>query len=87
MSETNGIKINSKNLSVWIAIATIVVGSLVDSALTRDQVKRNTQELESHNLDIIEYKLEDIEQTVHDINDKTDEIFKLAQDYFMNQGQ
>lgn len=85
MPDSNGVKINGKNLSTWLAIGVIAVGSIVDSALTRDQVRRNTTELETHNLDIIEYKLDDIEQTVHDINAKTDEIFRLAQDYFMKQ--
>ena len=83
--ETKGFTISGKNLSVWVTIVVIIVGSLVDSALTRDQVRRNTKELEQYDLGIISYKLEDISKEVSAINTKTDQIFTLVQDYLKDQ--
>lgn len=42
------IKINPSKIAQWLAIAVIIIGSIVDSALTRDQVRRNTLQLEEN---------------------------------------
>ena len=51
--EQKGITISMKNLSVWITIAIIAISSIVDSALTRDQVRRNSDELAKYDLAIM----------------------------------
>lgn len=77
MTESKGVTITGKNLGVWIAIATIIVGSIVDSALTRSQVQDNTKELETYNLSLIDYQLTEINQKQDDISMKLDELEHL----------
>jgi len=64
---SNGVTISGKNLMVWIAIATIVIGSIVDSALTRSQVERNTKELETYNLSVLSYKMDEMDEKLDKI--------------------
>lgn len=66
MTESRGL-INGKNLIVWIAIASIVIGSIVDSALTRSQVERNTKELETYNLSVLSYKMDEMDEKLDKI--------------------
>ena len=67
MTETKGIIISGKNLMVWVAIATIIIGSIVDSALTRSQVQRNTKELETYNLSVLSYKMDEMDEKLDKI--------------------
>jgi hypothetical protein len=41
-----GVTIRAKDLGIILTFATIIIGSIVDSALTRDQVKRNAKDIE-----------------------------------------
>lgn len=43
--------------------------SITGDALLNDQVQRNTHELESHDLDVIEYKLDEIKIDVKEIKE------------------
>ena len=76
-----GIIISGKNLAVWLTIAGLIITQITTFVLLKDQVRRNTAELEKHNLDIIEHELKDIAQEVDKINEKTDQIFTLVQEY------
>lgn len=80
-SQSKGITITGKNLATWIAIATMLIGSIVDSALTRDQVKRNTEQLTKHNLEVLEVKLEHIEGEMASMNKKLDQALVLITNY------
>ena len=67
MTETKGVTISGRNLTVWVAIATIIIGSIVDSALTRSQVQRNTKELETYNLSVLSYKMDEMDKKLDKI--------------------
>jgi len=81
MPDSKGVTITGRNLSLWIVIATIVVGSIVDSALTRAQVQRNTEELETYNLSLIDYQLKQINGKQDNITNKLDELEHLILDF------
>ena len=67
MTETRGVTISGKNLTVWVTIALIIIGSIVDSALTRSQVDRNTKELETYNLSVLSYKMDEMDEKLDKI--------------------
>ena len=69
MTESKGVTISGKNLAVWVAIATIVVSSIVDSALTRSQVQDNTLQLDTYNLPVISYKMEEMDKKLDKITE------------------
>ena len=79
--ETKGITISTKNLTVWITIVLLIIAQITTYTLLKDQVRRNTKELEQYDLGIISYKLEDISKEIGLINAKTDQIFTLVQEY------
>lgn len=60
MPDTKGITISGKNLATWIAIATILIGSIVDSALTRDKVSRHEALLNQYNIPVMNEQMKNI---------------------------
>jgi hypothetical protein len=69
MTETKGLTISGRNLAVWVVIATIIVSSIVDSALTRSQVQDNTLQLKTYNLSVISYKMDEMDKKLTHITD------------------
>ena len=84
---SSGITISTKNLALWITVGGIIIGSIVDSALTRDQVRRNKELLEKHNLELIDYKLTEIEDKVDGLDGKMDQVVTLVTKYIENNPQ
>ncbi len=82
--ETKGITISAKNLTVWVMIVGLVIAQITTYTLLKDQVRRNTKELEQYDLAVITVELKHITDEVAKINSKTDKIFTLVQDYFKN---
>jgi len=74
---SKGITITGKNLLTWSAIIIIVISSIVDSALTRDQVRRNTKQLETYNLAILENNQKELMKKMDKVDSKMDEALKL----------
>ena len=74
---SKGITITAKNLLTWSAIVIIVISSIVDSALTRDQVRRNTKQLETYNLAILENNQKELMKKMDKVDSKMDEALKL----------
>jgi hypothetical protein len=69
MTEPKGLTISSRNLAVWVTIAAIIVSSIVDSALTRSQVQDNTNQLETYNLSVLSYKMDEMDKKLDKITD------------------
>jgi len=67
MPDTKGITINSNNLALWVMIATIVVGSIVDSALTRATVARHDKILNEHNVAVMNEQMENMAEDMKEI--------------------
>ncbi len=76
-----GLNIPTKNLSLWITIVILLIAQIVTYTLLKDQVRRNTTELESHNLELIEHQIKEINGKVDKIDGKTEQIFTLVQEY------
>jgi len=77
MTTTKGITITTKNFITWFAIIMVIIGSIVDSALTRDQVRRNTKQLETYNLAVLENNQQSLIKKVDKIDAKMDEALTL----------
>jgi hypothetical protein len=69
MTESKGLTISSRNLAVWVTIAVIIVSSIVDSALTRSQVQRNTTQLDTYNLSVLDYKMDEMDKKLTHITE------------------
>ena len=67
MTESKGVTISGRNLATWVVIATIIVGSIVDSALTRSQVQDNTMQLDTYNLSVLSYKMDEMDKKLDKI--------------------
>ena len=79
--QPKGVTISSKNLAVWLTIAMIIVGSIVDSALTRSQVDRNTKELDTYNLSVIVTTQNNIAEDVTEMKGDVKALIKTFNDY------
>ncbi len=82
--ETKGLTISGKNLATWITIAIIVVGSIVDSALTRAQVGQNTKKLEDNPPEVIVTNQKNMADDISEIKDDIKDLAKAINDYFLS---
>ena len=82
-STGKGITVNPKLLSQWTAIIVIVVGSIVDSALTRDQVRRNTGQLEANPLAVFATEQKNMAEDVKEIKEDVKDLTKTVSDYML----
>ena len=83
--ETKGITISSKNLSIWIVIATIVISSIVDSALTRAQVQKITLQLEKNPPEVIVTNQKNMADDIGEIKDDVKDLVKAWNDWARSQ--
>ena len=67
MPESKSITISGKNLMTWVAIATIAIGSIVDSALTRDKVTRHDALLNQYNIPVMNEQMKNIAGDVSEL--------------------
>lgn len=81
MIAPKGITITTKNFVTWFAIIMIIIGSIVDSALTRDQVRRNADQLERYNLAVIDNNQKELVKKMDILNTKMDQALILISGY------
>ena len=76
MPDTKQLTISGKNLATWIVIATIAIGSIVDSALTRDKVERHEQLLKQYNIAVMNEQMKSVAADVKELKDLLTEFMK-----------
>jgi len=83
MPDSKGITISGKNLGQWVAIMVIIVGSIVDSALTRSKVAEhearfllNPPEVAAADRDNMAEDLQEIKTDVKDLAKAINEYFQ-----------
>jgi hypothetical protein len=84
MPESKVLTISGKNISVWIAIATIFIGSIVDSALTRDQVRRNQAQLDTYPLAVYATQQNAMAQDIEEIKTDVKDLAKAINEYILS---
>ena len=80
--DSKGFTISAKNAAMWVTILLLIIAQITTYTLLKDQVKRNTAELEKYNLAIISTDLKYLTTEVEKMNEKTDQIFVLVTAYF-----
>jgi len=61
---TKGISITAKDILFIITIAGLIIGFFVKFEVMKGQVESNTQMLKDNNLELINYKLDDLDSKV-----------------------
>ena len=59
---TKGISITAKDIGFIITIAALIIGFFVKFEVMKNQVEKNTKLLEDNNLELINYKLDDLDK-------------------------
>lgn len=83
--DTKGITITTKNLGLWVMIATIIVGSIVDSALTRSQVAKNTKQLEANPPEVIVVNQENMAGDIREMKTDLKDLVKAWNEWMRSQ--
>jgi len=78
-----GLMINMKSFTQWFAIIVIVVGSIVDSALTRDQVRRNTEQLETNPPAVFAIEQRNIADDIKEIKGDMKDLTESFNEYML----
>ena len=80
MPDSQSLKI-PKNLALWLTIAGILIGSIVDSAMTRDQVDRNRKSLEKYPPAVFANEQADMAEDIDEIKGDLKELVRAFNEY------
>lgn len=67
----------------WSAIILIVIGSIVDSALMRDQVRRNTEQLEKNPPAVFAIEQKNMAEDVKEIKEDVKKLNETFNEYML----
>ncbi len=76
MPESKSLTVSTKNLATWLAILTIAISSIVDSALTRDKVNRHDALLNQYNIPVLNEQVKNMAEDVSELKDMFTEFIR-----------
>ncbi len=83
MSETKGLTISIKNIAVWVMLVILVVAQITTYTLLKDQVRRNTDQLEANPPAVFAIEQKNMANDVQEIKGDVKKLVETFTNYML----